>query len=143
VKKAVLISVLALSAVACSSQGGSIQDETSDLARQAASNVMCAIENQARCGHVIENRTLMSRFFQPLSFGGMNESEKLRGKRVTTNFVIEAAANIKQCRRISKPGIPILKNMEIAGGYYQLHGTSPLDPVSSTCFLTPQAEDPL
>lgn len=134
---------IALFVAACSSTDiGPYALTDDDKAKQvsAAGKTMCAIENRARCDHLIENRLLFGRFFAPETLGGMDEAEKLRGRSVTTKFVVEAVAEIKQCNRINSPSIPIVKGMDIAGGKYTVMGTSPLLEGESTCFITPQVE---
>ncbi|MEO0328280.1 MAG: hypothetical protein AAF217_06730 [Pseudomonadota bacterium] len=105
----------------------------------AANNAFCAFENQEKCAHVIENRILLSRFFAPKTLGGMDESEKFRGRRVTTRFVVEAAASIQQCNRVNGEAVTILKDMDIAGRKWQLKASKPAIPTAS-CFLMPDPE---
>ena len=112
----------------------------------AAQNAMCAFEphpegKQSPCAHMIENRLLLGRYFTPRSLGGLKESEKLRGRRITTKFIVEAAARIQQCRKVSEENtINIIRDIKIAGGTYLLKGTSPLSEENSSCFLTPVQE---
>ena len=141
-KKLLVVFACAVAA-ACTSGSGSSSVSSSDsqsLQRQAAANVMCAIENQARCDHLIENRVLFGRFFTPEFLGGMDEDEKKRGRRITTKFVVEALADIKQCRRVTDNSVTIVDGMEIDGKSYTVKGTSPLKMQMSQCFITPQPE---
>ena len=100
---------------------------------------MCAFENQERCAHVIENRNLMTRFFAPETLGGMNESEKFRGRRITTKFVVEAAASIRQCRPVVADSVVILRDMQINGSTFLMKATAPANETSA-CFITPDPE---
>ena len=138
-----LVSVLAMITVACTSRDVGPYART-DAERQkefqAAQNAECVFENQARCDHLIENRGLFGRFFAPETQGGMDENEKFRGRRITTNFVVEAVASIKQCNRVSAESVTIINGMEINGAKYLVRGTSPLAQQSSSCFITPQRE---
>ena len=111
----------------------------------AAQNAMCAFEphpqgKQSPCAHLIENRLLLGRFFAPETLGGFDEAEKLRGRRITTKFIVNAAAGIKQCRKVSAESITVIRDVKIAGGTYLLKGTAPLSEVNSSCFLTPETE---
>ena len=129
-------------AVACTSRDvGPYAPTAEDKQNEAlaAQNAMCAFENQARCTHVIENRILMARFFAPETLGGMNESEKFRGRRVTTKFIVEAAASVKQCRRVTQESVILLKNVDINGGKWLMKATKPVNE-SAACFLTPDPE---
>lgn len=142
-KKSLAVGGVALLVAACSSSDvGPFAPTAEEKASQriAAQNAMCAIDNQARCDHLIENRILFGRFFAPETLGGMEEPEKLRGRKLTTKFVSEAVAGIQQCTRVTAPSIPIVKGMVIDGGKYTVMGTSPLLEGSSTCFITPQTE---
>lgn len=135
---------LAILAVACTSRDVGPYAPTAEdknLESQAAQKAMCGIENQARCDHLIENRLLFGRFFSPETLGGMDESEKFRGRRVTTKFVVEAVAAIKQCNRVDALSVNIVKGMEIAGKKFDVKGTSPLVEQESTCFITPSSEE--
>lgn len=128
--------------VACSSQNlGPHAPDAAELQNHklAAQNAMCAFENQARCAHVIEHRLLMSRFFAPQGIGGMNESEKVKGRRITTKFIVEAAAAIKQCRRVTEDSIVILDDVKINGGTWQMKATKPADE-NAACFIIPEPE---
>lgn len=129
-------------AVACTSRdvgpyAPTAEDKQNEVL--ATKNAMCAIENQARCAHVIENRILMSRFFAPETLGGLDESEKFRGRRVTTKFIVEAAAGIRQCRPVTSESIVILKDVNINGGKWQFRATKPVNETAS-CFLAPEPE---
>lgn len=105
---------------------------------QAAQNAECVFENQARCTHIIENRTQLSLYFAPESLSKLDPNEKNKGMRVTKNFVVEAAAAIKQCNKISDTVLPLIKGMEINGEPHQVMGTSPLS-LQSKCFITREA----
>lgn len=134
--------VLSVLAVACTSRdvgpyAPTAQDKQNEVL--AAQNAMCVFENQARCSHVIENRILMSRFFAPETLGGMDESEKFRGRQVTTKFIVEAAAGIKQCRKVTEDSIVLLKGVDINGGKWQMKATKPVNE-NSACFITPELE---
>lgn len=142
-KKFFAVGCVALVSAACSSTDVGPYAPTAEekaTERVAAQKAMCAIDNQARCDHLIENRLLFGRFFAPETLGGMEEPEKLRGRKITTKFVSEAVAGIQQCTRVTEPSIPIVKGMIIDGGKYSVMGTSPLLEGSSTCFITPQTE---
>ncbi|MEM9331358.1 MAG: hypothetical protein AAGA53_08520 [Pseudomonadota bacterium] len=128
--------------VACTSRDVGPYAPTSDDKRNealAVKNAMCTFENQERCAHVIENRTLMSKFFLPETLGGIDETEKFRGRRITTKFVVEAAAAIAQCVPVTQESIVILRDVKIAGGTYQMRATKPVNQ-SSACFITPDPE---
>ena len=136
------LGILGMLAVACTSRdvgpyAPTAEDKQNEVL--AAQNAMCAFENQARCSHVIENRILMSRFFAPETLGGMDESEKFRGRRVTTKFIVEAAASIKQCRKVSQEAVILLKDVDINGGKWQMKATKPVD-ANASCFITPSPE---
>ena len=63
----IAVSVLVLIAVACTSRDiGPYALTSEDKARQAAAagKAQCAIENQPRCDHLIENRILFGRFLR-------------------------------------------------------------------------------
>ena len=137
-----MLGLLCGMAVACTSRDvGPYAPTAEDKQNEAlaAQNAMCAFENQARCSHVIENRILMSRFFAPETLGGMDESEKFRGRRVTTKFIVEAAAAIKQCRRVTEESLIVLKDVDINGAKWQMKATKPVNETSS-CFITPEPE---
>ena len=106
--------------------------------RIAGQNAGCAIENQERCKHVIENRILMARFFAPKTLGGLREDEKIKGRRVTTRFVAEAAAAISACRRVTQEALPLIRDMDLDGSKFTLKATAPITE-TSTCFLEPEA----
>lgn len=107
----------------------------------AATRAMCVIENQARCDHLIENRVLFGRFFVPSVLGGLDESERIRGRRITTKFVIEALAMNNQCVAPAEPSIAIVTGMQIDGRLFDVKGTSPLKEQQSSCFISPSSED--
>ena len=109
------------------------QDKSNE--QLAVQNAQCAFENQNRCSHVVENRILLSRFFAPEGFGGMDESEKFRGRRVTTKFIVEAAAGIQQCTKVFEDSVILLKNIDINGGKWQMKATKPVSPTAN-CFIT-------
>ena len=111
------------------------QDKTNE--QLAVQNALCGFENQNRCNHVIENRLLLSRFFAPATLGGLDEAEKFRGRRVTTRFVVEAAAGIQQCRKVFDDSVILLKDMDIAGSKWQMKATKPVGP-TATCFISPE-----
>ncbi|MEM7067364.1 MAG: hypothetical protein AAF478_00660 [Pseudomonadota bacterium] len=113
--------------------------EEKRLETAATTKAMCRIENQERCAHVIENRLLMSRFFAPETLGGMDESEKFRGRSITTKFVVEAVAAINQCQRVTEDSVILLRDMKIDKGTYFLKATKPVS-VNSACFITPEPE---
>lgn len=112
----------------------------------AVKNQMCAFDphpegKQSPCAHLIENRLLFGRIFAPETLGGLDEAEKIRGRRITTKFIVDAASKIKQCRRVPLENtINIIRDVKIAGGTYLLKGTAPLSEESSSCFLTPDQE---
>ena len=112
----------------------------------AVQNVMCAFEphpegKQSSCDHLIENRLLLGRMFLPATLGGIDEAEKIRGRRVTTKFIVKAAASIKQCQKVSLENtITIIRDVKIAGGTYLLKGTAPLEEGVASCFITPVVE---
>ena len=138
-----VIVVLALVVAACTSRdvgpyAPTEAEKQTEL--KATQNIMCAFENQARCAHLIENRLLLSRFYLYETLGGLNESEKYRGRSVTNKFVAEAAANIRQCRRVSGDTVSIIKGLELAGSTYEVRGSSPLSEEDSACFLAPFQE---
>ena len=107
--------------------------------QRAASNVGCAFENQKACAHIVENRVLLASFYAPKGLGGKTEDAKNRGRRLTNKFVIENTSNIKQCRAVSAPAIPLLKKLDIAGGKYQVLATTPISEQSS-CYLAVDTE---
>lgn len=134
---------------ACVSSDVGPNAETADLKAKeelAVKNLMCAFEphpegKQSPCAHLIENRVLFGRIFAPPTLGGLDESEKIRGRRITTKFIVEAASKIKQCRRVPLENtINIIRDVKIAGGTYLLKGTAPLSEENSSCFLTPDQE---
>ncbi len=114
----------------------------------AVQNIMCEFEphpegegKQSPCAHLIEHRLLLGKFFAPLLPRGMKEAEQNRGRRVTTKFIVEAAAKIQQCRKVSLENtINVIRDVKIAGGTYLVKGTSPLSQENSSCFLTPVQE---
>jgi hypothetical protein len=112
----------------------------------AVKNQMCAFDphpegKQSPCAHLIQNRVLFGRIFAPPTLGGLDEGEKLRGRRITTKFIVDAASKIKQCRRVPLDNtINIIRDVKIAGGTYLLKGTAPLSEENSSCFLTPDQE---
>ena len=110
-----------------------------ELQRKAVANAGCVIEDQFACTHVIENRQLLSSFFSPEGLGGKDESEKLRGRRVTTKYVVDAVSAIKQCRKTDSEAIPLLKKLEISDGQYQVLATIPVSATSS-CYMIPDVE---
>lgn len=141
--------LFALLLTACSSGSVTQTSEEQQFAareQRALQNLMCAFEphpegKQSPCAHLIENRVLLSRFFAPATLGGFNEAEKNRGRRITTNFIVNAAANINQCNRVSPENtINIIRDVKIAGGTYAVMGTSPLTEETSSCFITPDKE---
>lgn len=141
--------IIAMILAACTSSDiGPNRPTQQDRANEqlAVQNVMCAFEShsegkQSPCAHMIENRLLLGRYFTPRTLGGLSESEKLRGRRITTKFIVEAAAKIQQCRKVPQENtINIIRDIKIAGGTYLLKGTSPLSEDNSSCFLTPEQE---
>ena len=133
---------MAVIAIACTSRemgpyAPTAEDKQNEVL--AVKNAMCAFENQERCAHVIENRNLMTRFFAPETLGGMNESEKFRGRRITTKFIVEAAASIRQCRPVVANSIIILRDVKINGGTFLMKATTPANETSA-CFITPDPE---
>jgi len=116
------------------------------LEQKAVQNLMCAFEphpegKQSPCAHLIENRQLLNRFFAPAGIGNLNEAEKIRGRRITTRFIVNAAGSINQCRKItSENTVNIIRDIEIADGTYLVKGTSPLSEENSSCFLTQSLE---
>ncbi|MEL7430272.1 MAG: hypothetical protein AAFN43_09755 [Pseudomonadota bacterium] len=143
-KRAAVFSVFAFAMVACTSHDYgpyALTNEDKALQRVAAGKAMCVIDNQARCDHLIENRILFGRFFAPETLGGMPEDEKIRGRRVTTKFVVEALAGINQCNRVGGQSINIIKGMEIDGRRFDVKGTSPLVETQSACFIEPATEN--
>lgn len=144
-KKPVASLLFAMLAVACTTEQvrqlgpNALTAEDKQNEQLAIQNIMCVFENQDRCSHVIENRGLMTRFFAPETQGGMEEEDKNRGRRITTKFIVEAAATIKQCRRVTEESLVVLRDIKIAGGTYLLKATKPAD-TSSACFLTPAPE---
>jgi len=135
--------------VACSSTNlgpnAPTQEELA-LEQKAVQNLMCAFEphpegKQSPCAHLIENRQLLNRFFAPAGIGNLTESEKIRGRRITTRFVVNAAGSISQCQRVtSEDTVNIIRDVKIANGTYLVKGTSPLLEESSSCFLTQSQE---
>ncbi len=104
----------------------------------AVQKVGCVIEKQDRCSHIIENRTQLALYFAPdVVTQKLKAKDKIKGKRVTRNFVVEAVAGINQCITTEADSLPLIKNMEIAGELYELKGTSPLSEVSQ-CYLVKQ-----
>ncbi|MGI9349957.1 MAG: hypothetical protein ACR2O3_00225 [Rhizobiaceae bacterium] len=141
-KKQLALVLMAGIAVACTSRDvGPYAPTAEDRQNEvlAAKNAMCTFENQERCAHVIENRNLMTRFFAPETLGGMNESEKFRGRRITTKFIVEAAATIKQCRPVVADSVVILRDVKINGGTYLMKATKPASE-NSACFIIPDPE---
>jgi len=139
VKKTTFPILVALLLVACSSRDVgpfALTQEEKAVEANAVTKLMCRVENQARCGHVIDNRILFGRFFAPETLGGLDEGEKFRGRQVTTKFIAEAVAGINQCQKVTETSVSLVKNLIIAGGTYEFRGTSPLDQDNSACFLT-------
>ena len=133
-----LASTLMLMACTADDGSGLTATDRKALEQKAVLNTGCVFEDQFACAHLIENRTLLSSFFAPKGLGGKSEAEKLKGKRVTKNYVVDAVSGIKQCRRTSEPALKILSGLEIAGGQYQVQATSPVNP-QSICFMLPEA----
>lgn len=130
--------------VACTSRDvGPYAPTAEDRSQEAvaASKAMCVIDNQARCNHLIENRILFGRFFAPETLGGLDESKKFRGRRITTQFVVEALAATNQCVPPQEPSVNIVRGMEIDGKRFDVKGTSPLIEQQSSCFITPSLEE--
>ena len=126
---------------ACSTAGTPVTSEQKQFLESeklALKNIMCVFENQARCDHIIENRSIFARFFAPADLGGLTAAEKIRGRNVTTKFVVEAAASIQQCQRTSLETISLIKDVKISDGTYRVEGTKPLQKGQSVCFLTPE-----
>jgi len=143
VRQALALIIFACVLVACNSRdvGPFAPDaQEKSLQQVAVSKLMCRIENQARCAHVIENRILLARFYAPKTLGGLDESEKFQGRSVTNKFITEAVAGIQQCERVTAESVSLLKGMKLAGGLYELRGTSPLSEQTSACFLTTFSE---
>ncbi len=142
-KQAVVLIVAGITAACSSSDIGPNAPTETDRQNEvlATQKAMCRIENQARCIHVIENRTLMARFFTAETQGGMEEEEKIKGRRLTTRFVVEAAAAIKQCQPVTQESVILLRDIKIAGGTYLMKATKPVNE-SSACFITPDPEAP-
>ncbi|MDJ0614371.1 MAG: hypothetical protein QNJ29_11920 [Rhizobiaceae bacterium] len=143
-RKLVAFVCIAVFAVACTSRDVGPYAPTTEeksLEQIAATKSMCVIQNQARCDHLIENRSLFSRFFAPATLGGLDESEKFRGRRITTKFVVEALAATNQCVPPSGPSVTIVKGMEIDKRRFDVKGTSPLLEQQSSCFITPSSEE--
>lgn len=141
--------LVAMALVGCSSTDIGPNAPTADYKAKeqvALQNMMCAFEphpegKQSPCAHMIENRLLLGRFFAPVRPRGMNETEQNRGRRITTKFIVEAAAKIQQCRKVPLENtINVIRDLKIAGGTYALKGTSPLSEENSSCFLTPEQE---
>ena len=110
------------------------------LEAQAVAKIGCGFENKARCAHLIENRLLFNRFFQPEVVSRMSENEVVKGRRVTTKFVAETAASIQQCVPVTAESVIIINNIVLAGKPYSVRGTAPLDETASTCFLSQPKE---
>ncbi len=147
-KKPLLSLSIATVLVACSPTAGPRFEAQQLKANEqlAAQNIMCAFEphpegKQSPCAHLIENRILFGRIFSPETLGGLPEGDKIRGRRVTTKFIVEAAASIKQCRKVPlESSITIIRDVQFAGQTYLLKGTPPLLEENSSCFLTPETE---
>ena len=105
------------------------------IQRQAAQKLMCRIENQERCSHLIQNRAVFSRFFDPLNTGTMTQTEKFKGRQITTKYVAEALAEIKQCQTVGEESIAIIKGLKLDEKLYQVRATSPLSEQTSACFI--------
>ncbi|MEM8651659.1 MAG: hypothetical protein AAGF54_14085 [Pseudomonadota bacterium] len=136
------VPILAAFAItACSSTTSPVTSEQQEypiLEKRALENIMCIFENQTRCDHIIENRTIFARFFAPADLGGLTANQKINGRRVTTKFVVEAAASIQQCQRTSTETISLIKDVKISGGTYRVEGTKPLEQGQSVCFIAPE-----
>jgi len=145
IKRVFHILPLALVVAACVSSkeigpyAPTAEDRNLELA--AIGKLQCAWENQTRCAHMIENRTLFGRIFSPETVGGLKETEKLQGRRATTKFIVEATAAINQCRPVAGKSVIIVKDVRLAKKGYRVEGTSPLSDTSS-CFLAPDPENP-
>ncbi|MEM7290291.1 MAG: hypothetical protein AAF412_08000 [Pseudomonadota bacterium] len=143
-RKLLFLFIPSLIIVACTSRDVGpyvLSAEDKSLEQKAAANAMCAIQNQARCDHLIENRTLFGRFFAPQTLGGMDESEKFRGRSVTTKVVVEALSAINQCTRVTGNSVTIIKGMQIDGKKFDVQGSSPLVEGQSACFIEPSPEE--
>jgi len=141
-KKLAVPVLLGLAISACTSTDVGVNAPTAEdkaIHAQALNKLMCRVENQARCAHVIENRILFGRFFAPKTLGGLEEDEKRRGRRITTKFIAEAVANINQCQPVTAESVVLVKDLKLAGGTYEFKGTSPLDQQTSACFLITQS----
>ena len=136
----ILLGVFASACVSTDVGPNALSAEDKAVQQQAVSKLMCRVENQARCTHVIENRILFGRFFAPETLGGMPEDEKRKGRRVTTKFISEAVAGINQCQPVNAESVVLVKGLKLNGGNYEFRGTSPLDPQTSACFLTQSSE---
>ena len=138
------IAVAGIILVGCSSHDigpYALTDEDKAQQRLAASRAMCRIENQKRCDHLIENRTLFGRFFAPQTVGGLDEDEKIRGRRITTKFVVEALSTVQQCNRVEGQSVKIISGMEIDKRKFDVMGSSPLIENQSACFIQPSTEN--
>lgn len=133
-----LASTLMLAACTADDGSGLTAADRKALEQKAVLNTGCIVEDQFACAHLIENRTLLNSFFTPKGFGDKDEAEKVKGRRVTKNYVVDAVSGIKQCRRTSEPVLRVLAGLEIAGGHYQVQATSPVSEQSS-CFMIPEA----
>ncbi len=133
-----LVTVLFIASCTVKNPSGLTRSEQQGLEAKAAQNAQCVFEDQFACSHIIENRTVFSRFFAPPGIGKMDENEKLRGQGITTRYVVKAASSIQQCTRTSDKAILLLKNLEISGEPFQVFGTSPLSD-QSKCYLAREA----
>lgn len=145
IRKASIIVVLAFGLAACvkSTEMGpnAPTAEFAALEVSAVSKLQCAWENQARCQHMVENRAIFGRIFSPEGFGNLDANKKIKGRRVTTKFIVEATAGINQCRQVQQESIPLVKDVRIQDRGYRVEGTAPLSN-SSSCFLIPDPENP-
>ena len=107
---------------------------------KAVANVGCVFENQNACSHIVENRLLLASFYSPKGLGNKTEEEKLKGRRITTKFVVEHAGNIQQCRKETAAAILVLNKLEIAGSKYKVLATAPISEQSS-CYLAVDTEN--
>lgn len=137
----IILLLLPMLLVACNSRDFGANAPTSKDRANAAlavQKVNCAFENQKACAHIIENRILLARFFAPETLGGLDGDEKVKGRRVTTRFVVDNVAEIKQCRPVAGESIPLIRDIDINNAKYQVHASKPVTP-QSLCFLKPEA----
>ena len=131
-KKYLLLAAFVLSA--CNSSSGPTDPDARASESRAVANVGCAFQDIQFCQHMIDKRPILTQFFSP-DPNRISDEEKKRARRLLTEEVVDAAANISQCRKVTQESLPLIQGMKINRGDYNLMATSPVTQQSS-CYIT-------